>query len=224
MESNLEKWLKKDGEDFLKSIGLRKGQIILDFGCGEGHYTLPAAKITGEKGKVYAEDKDNEALEELVKLIKRKKIKNIEIINQESKIPLPEESLDFVLCYDVIHYLKERKTIYNEFRRVLKPKGILSLYPKHHKNDYPLMELANLELKDIIKEVEEAGFSLIDKFFRKLLHDEDYNNGYVLNFKKGVINHEDLKVGKRNHFGKKAKRTLNTKRELAGEKKYNLDN
>jgi len=184
MKSDLEKWLRKDGEDFLRSIGLRKGLIILDFGCGEGHYTIPAAKVTGEEGKVYAEDKDKEALEELVKIKKKEIIKNLNIINRESKIPIHEESLDFVLCYDVIHYLKERKTIYDEFRRVLKPKGILSLYPKHHKNDYPLMELANLELEEIIKEVEEAGFSLHNKFFKRLLHDDYYNNGYILNFRK----------------------------------------
>jgi len=34
----------------------------------------------------------------------------------------------------------------------LRPNGIFSLYPKHYKNDYPLMELANMELKDIIEE------------------------------------------------------------------------
>jgi len=50
------------------------------------------------------------------------------------------------------------------------------------------MELADLELKDVIKEVEEAGFSLIDKFFRKLLHDEYYNNGYILNNNGYILN------------------------------------
>jgi len=184
MENDVEMWLKKDGQEFLKSIGLRKGQAILDFGCGQGHYALPAARLVGEEGKVYAEDKDKEALKELAKLIKKTKIKNIEIINRESKIPLEEKSLDFVLCYDVIHYLKERKIIYDEFYRVLRPEGIFSLYPKHHKNDSPLMELANLELKDIIKEVEEVGFSLQGKFFKRLFHDDYYNDGYILNFKK----------------------------------------
>ncbi len=97
---------------------------------------------------------------------------------------MENNSIDFVLCYDVVHYLKNRKIIYNEFYKVLRPKGIFSLYPKHHKNDYPLMELAHMELRDIIKEVEEIGFYLIDKVYKKLIHDDYYNDGYILNFRK----------------------------------------
>ena len=184
MKSDVKMWLKKNGERFLNSIGIREGQVILDFGCGEGHYTIPAAKVVGEKGKIYAIDRDEEVLDELVKLIKKNNIKNIEVIKRESNITLENNSIDFLLCYDVVHYLKDRKIIYNEFYRVLKLKGIFSLYPKHHKNDYPLMELAHMELRDIIKEVEEIGFSLRDKIFETLIHDDYYNDGHILNFRK----------------------------------------
>ncbi|MGB7294327.1 MAG: hypothetical protein WBC70_01945, partial [Candidatus Aminicenantales bacterium] len=68
------------------------------------------------------------------------------------------------------------------FHRVLKPNGILSLYPKHRKNDSPLMELAQLTLEDIVKEVEETGFSMLDKYLKRLIHDDYYNDGYILNF------------------------------------------
>ncbi len=184
LKSDVEVWLKKDGEEFLSSIGIRKGQVILDFGCGEGHYTIPAARVVGEKGKIYAIDRDEDVLDELVQLIKKNNIKNIEVIKNESKITLENNSVDFLLCYDVIHYLKNRKIIYSEFYRVLKPKGVFSLYPKHHKNDYPLMELAHVGLKDIIKEVKEVGFSLRDKIFKRLIHDDYYNDGQILNFRK----------------------------------------
>jgi precorrin-6B methylase 2 len=76
MKSDVKMWLKKDGEGFLKSIGIREGQVILDFGCGEGHYTIPAAKVVGEKGKIYAIDRDEDVLDELVQLIKKNNIKN----------------------------------------------------------------------------------------------------------------------------------------------------
>lgn len=184
MKSDVEIWLKKDGEEFLKAIGVEKGQIVLDFGCGEGHYSIPAAKVVGERGRIYALDKDKQALNQLIKLIKNINIKNIEVMKKESKTSLEDNFVDFILCYDVVHYVKNRKIIYHEFYRVLRPKGIFSLYPKHHKNDSPLMELAHMKLEDIIKEVEEAGFSFQDKFLIRLIHDDYYNEGYILNFRK----------------------------------------
>jgi ubiquinone/menaquinone biosynthesis C-methylase UbiE len=184
MKKDAEMWIKKDGKEFLQSIGMRKGYFVLDFGSGEGRYALPAAKAVGKKGRIYAVDKDKQALNQLAKFLKKNTIRNIEVINRESKTFLESNSVDFVLCYDVIHYIKNRKSIYREFYRVLKPEGTLSLYPKHHKNDYPLMELANMKLDDIIDELEKAGFSLQDKFNKRLLHDDYYNDGCILNFRK----------------------------------------
>ena len=62
MNDEIKKWLAKDGENFLRGIGIRKGQTVLDFGCNKGHYTIPAAKVLGKQGKVYAFDKDKDAL------------------------------------------------------------------------------------------------------------------------------------------------------------------
>ena len=184
MDSDVKTWLEIDGVEFFKTIGMKKGQAVLDFGCGEGHYTIPAAKLVGEKGKIYAVDKNKQALDQLAQIIEENNIKNIEVIKEESKTSLENNSVDFILCYDVIHYLKDRKIIYHELYRVLRPEGIFSLYPKHHKNDYPLMELAHMKLEDITKEVEEAGLSLQDKFLKRLIHDDYYNDGYILNFRK----------------------------------------
>ncbi|MBN2542186.1 hypothetical protein JXI42_04915 [bacterium] len=39
MMSDLQRWVRKDGMLFLKEIGIREGQIVMDFGCNVGHYT-----------------------------------------------------------------------------------------------------------------------------------------------------------------------------------------
>ena len=184
MKSDVEKWLEKDGVGFLKAVGVKQGHTVLDFGCGEGHYSIPAAKLVGEKGKVYAEDKDEQALHRLIRQIEKYKIKNIDVIKKELKTSLDNNFVDFIICYDVIHYLKDRKILYHEFHRILRPKGIFSLYPKHHKDDYPLMELAHIKLERILEEVEDAGFTLQEHFLKNLIHDDSYNAGYILNFKK----------------------------------------
>ena len=184
MDSDIQKWINKDGESFLKEIGLKKSQVVLDFGCGEGHYAIPAAKIVGDKGKVYAFDRDNGALNVLERTAKQFGLSNIILVNKDTKVPLRDGSIDVILAYDVIHYRKNRKIIYNEIYRLLKPAGLFSLYPKHYKDDFPLMELADLGLEDIIKEVEERGFVLFEVIDKKCLHDTYYNECHILNFNK----------------------------------------
>jgi len=41
-------------EDILKEVGIKPGFYILDYGCGSGGYTIPAAQMVGESGKIYA--------------------------------------------------------------------------------------------------------------------------------------------------------------------------
>lgn len=188
MEDDVESWLKKEGERFLKDVGVKKGQIVVDFGCSVGHYTIPAAKIVGRAGKVYAVDKDEGDLNQLMKDAGSERIGNIVPMRNlsELKLDLKGKSVDVVLFYDVLHYMgpEERRKIYDEVRRILKNDGLLSVYPKHHKSDEPLWSLADMELEDVINEIEGADFYLERKFFKKLIHNGSYNKGYVLNFRK----------------------------------------
>ncbi|MCK4972036.1 MAG: methyltransferase domain-containing protein, partial [Candidatus Heimdallarchaeota archaeon] len=43
-------------EKVVEEIGIQPGNVVLDYGCGLGSFSIPAAKIVGEKGKVYALD------------------------------------------------------------------------------------------------------------------------------------------------------------------------
>lgn len=188
MGTDIQKWIEEDGEVFLKDIGIRKGQLILDFGCGVGHYTIPVAKVVGKEGKVYAVDKDGEALDKLTQIAESKGLRNIFIIRTSGdlKIDLKDESIDTVLLYDVLHYMQpqERREIYNEVYRILKIDGLLLVYPKHHKRDESLWNLADMELEDVIKEIESANFYLKRKCFKTLIHDDNYDKGFILNFTK----------------------------------------
>jgi ubiquinone/menaquinone biosynthesis C-methylase UbiE len=184
VRTDIERWLRDEGKIFLEDIGVKKGQTVLDFGCGSGHYTIPAAKVVGERGKVYAVEKDKEVLDKLMEQAKSEGLGNIKRIDTsgELKIPLETNSCDVALLYDVLHYMDKRKGIFNEAYRVLKPGAILSVYPKHYKSDEPLWAFGNLKLEDIIKEIEASNFCLERKIFGKLIHDDNYDEGYILNF------------------------------------------
>lgn len=44
--------LESQALEVLRNVGINRGQLVLDFGCGSGTYTIPAAKIVGEQGRV----------------------------------------------------------------------------------------------------------------------------------------------------------------------------
>jgi len=54
------KW--QDPEEILSSIGLREGMTFVDAGCGEGYFAIPAARIVGPGGMVFAFDINPEAI------------------------------------------------------------------------------------------------------------------------------------------------------------------
>jgi len=181
-EQHVKNWIQHEGKQFLRAIGVKEGQIVLDFGCGAGHYAIPAARIAE---KVYAVDENEGALDELIDAVKSEKLGNIVPI-KASKNRLKNEFFDVILLYDILHYInqEERKKLYGEIHRILKVNGLLSVYPKHHKEDEPLWNLANMCLEGMIREIESANFYLEKKYFKKLLHDNHYVMGSVLNFRK----------------------------------------
>ena len=77
MNNEMERWEKEKGVRFLKKIGVRTGQCVLDFGVGVGKYCIPAALIVGNDGVVYAVDKEKKTLEE-IKEKPKTNIKNLE--------------------------------------------------------------------------------------------------------------------------------------------------
>ena len=165
--------------EVLERIGIRRGQAVLDFGCGSGTYTIPAAKIVGEQGRVYALDKDKGALDELTQKAGSAGLKNIERMETSGgKIELTDESVDVVLLFDVFHsyyfpQVDDRRRSLSEIYRIMKPTAFISVWPKHMES----------EAGD---EIRNAGFHLEKEHSGTLIHEnKDLEKGKILNFRKG---------------------------------------
>jgi ubiquinone/menaquinone biosynthesis C-methylase UbiE len=188
MDKDMKQWEKEQGVVFLRKTGIKIGQTVLDFGCRTGHYTIPAAKAVGNRGIVYAMDKEQQALAELRRKAVAYKLTNIKVMKTSGQIKLPLENgtVDVILLYDVLHYLRkdERAKLYHEAFRLLRQDGFLSVYPKHTLEDDPIREFRSVSLNDVKKEIEDSNFVFKWKHCGLISHDDGLNHGYVLNFRK----------------------------------------
>ncbi len=107
---------------------VQEGQTFLDYGCGTGCFAIPAAKIVGAAGKVYALDCFPRQLEVVTRKSRRKALANIETILSDGETGLPDESVDVVWMCDVLHEIPEKRAVLVELRRVLKNSGVLAIY------------------------------------------------------------------------------------------------
>ena len=102
------------------------GMVFVDVGCGDGFFSILAAKKVGEKGRVYAVDSDASAIEKLNRKAQAEGLKNI-----VSKVGSAEETVfcvgcaDFVFFSMVLHDFADPAKVLQNARKMVKPTGTL---------------------------------------------------------------------------------------------------
>lgn len=186
----MERWERVEGIAFLKRVGVREGDTVVDFGARVGHYSLPAAAIVGFKGKVYAFDKNAAALNELTQRSPAATADRIVTVHTagEPELDRPDESVDVCMLYDILHILSttSRRSLYKEARRVLKDSGILSVYPKHVAEDGAADYFKDMTANDVSREICSSGFLFKERICGRLSHDDALVSGCVWIFAKAA--------------------------------------
>lgn len=149
--------------NILNEVEIKPGFHVLDFGCGPGGYVLPASNLVGETGKVYALDVTPLALKMVKDIVEKKDLKNVETILSGCSTGLPNESLDAVLLYDVLHDIDDKQGVLEELHRVLKQDGLLSFSDHHLKEPDIVSMVTNGKLFRFLKKGEYTyNFSKIE--------------------------------------------------------------
>jgi ubiquinone/menaquinone biosynthesis C-methylase UbiE len=118
----------KNPYKILKAAGLKKGQHVLEVGCGPGFFTIPAAHIVGKEGLVYAVDVNPYAIERVRGKIAREGIKNVvPLLANASDTRIPEQSIDLAFLVGLRHISGGKKDVLAEVHRILRPGSVLSL-------------------------------------------------------------------------------------------------
>ncbi|WP_044896528.1 class I SAM-dependent methyltransferase [Bacillus alveayuensis] len=105
-------------------LHIQEGDIIADFGAGNGFFTVPIANKTKET--VYAIDVQEQMLHYLKKQAQQEGVTNIEyVLGDVKNIPLKSKSIDKGLIAFVIHEVSNLDPAVEEMFRVIKPNGKL---------------------------------------------------------------------------------------------------
>lgn len=108
----------------LLKVGVQNGDTMADIGCGIGYFTIPAAKIVGLNGKVYALD----ILPEMLSEVEKKKaetnsINIITIATEENNLKIADKSVSFAFICTVLHETENVLNFLSEVKRILSVDG-----------------------------------------------------------------------------------------------------
>lgn len=121
-----------DEKRLFEELNLREGQVLLDAGCGPGHYALAASWHVTRSGKVYAVDLWEEGIETLRSAATARAIDHLDarVADIAQRIPLDDDEVDVVLMVAVLHDLlrdQSHDAALAEVERVLHPMGVFAV-------------------------------------------------------------------------------------------------
>jgi len=126
---------------------LREGEIVLDLGSGAGFDSFLAANRVGETGKVIGVDMTPEMLEKARENAEKGDYGNVEFrLGEIENLPVADNSVDVIISNCVINLSPDKRRVFKEAYRALKPGGRLMV------SDIVLLK----ELPDFIKNSVEA--------------------------------------------------------------------
>lgn len=103
---------------------LKSGETVLDLGSGAGFDCFLAANKVGKNGRVIGVDMTPEMIEKARQNAKKGSYENVEFrLGEIENLPAADKSIDVVISNCVINLAPNKRRVFNEAFRVLRPGG-----------------------------------------------------------------------------------------------------
>ncbi len=103
---------------------LKEGEVVLDLGSGAGFDCFLAAAKVGRNGQVIGVDMTHEMIEKARENAEKYGVKNVEFrLGEIENLPVADNSVDAVISNCVINLSPDKKKVFQEIYRTLKPGG-----------------------------------------------------------------------------------------------------
>jgi len=155
----------------IAAASIKEGETIIDLGSGAGFDSFLAANAAGKKGKVIGIDMTPDMIDKARKNAQKGGYGNVEFIQAEIEdIPLPDNTADIIISNCVINLSPEKKKVFSEAYRLLKPGGRIMVSDIVLKKDLPQSVLGSIEayvgcisgaekMEDYLGYIRDAGFN-----------------------------------------------------------------
>lgn len=142
---------------------LREGETVIDLGSGAGLDCFLASSRVGEKGRVIGVDMTSDMIEKAKENSEKGNYKNVEFrLGEIENLPVADNSVDVVISNCVINLSPNKRRVFQEIFRVLKPDGRIAI------SDIALIKELPKKTKGSIEAYVSCvgGAILIDKYRR----------------------------------------------------------
>jgi len=150
--------------------GLKNGETVLDLGSGGGIDVFLASKKVGPKGRVIGVDMTKAMIEKAKQTAEKHGYNNVEFrLGEIEDLPVEDNSIDAIISNCVINLSPNKKKVFEEAHRVLKPNGRMLISDLVTEGRLPSKIRKNLDAwaaciagamdkKEYLRTIEEAGF------------------------------------------------------------------
>ena len=163
------RWLERNSRQVeensnlaVSKLPIDENSVVADIGAGTGYYTFKIYQKVS-KGKVYAEEIQNDAVTYLKNKAGQLNAMNVIVVKGKEQSPeLPENSIDLAMMVDVYHELSYPHEMLQSIRKSLKPTGKLLLM--EYKAEDPKVDikpLHKMSVEQVNKELTANGFHLV---------------------------------------------------------------